>query len=432
MDIDASRRTSPPVRQATTGELMPALAPAAQPPSAPGDASSSGSTDARQPDPALQLTQPAFGQRYPNPWLEFSPLAQARTQISAIRPSLPIHDLLSSSAPQVVVRGGVCGSHADSDQDDDTLSAGPIASLIHLPATHGQPESLSAWRFAMPPLAQKLVALSGRAPAERDAVLAEASSLFDVGVDPCEVDPAYGRSILHWVSLMGDATLLTCLLRRGADRQVNALDFQHMTPLALLARLRIAPAGVQRPADTASVVCTLLDHGAQLQPLPQQGIELLFMTDLSPQLAKRLVAMAVPVDGKRIKRETPMLMACHRRNWPLADCLLELGANPRARGLFGTTALHTRDIPEWFAKRLLDCGASPHSRDMTGMTPLMVGCETGNIEVARLLLQYGASAEAIADDNLGVLDIARQTGGAIEQLIREALMLQPALKLASE
>ncbi len=348
---------------------------------------------------------------------------------------MTIHDAPGLSEPNIVVRGSMTGSDSDSDSDayrDHEPNAEMISSLIRLSATHDRPERLSSWQSAMPALASSLIALSFHPTAERDAVLAEASSLFDAGADPCEVDPSYGRSVLHWLALMGDATVVACLLRRGADRQVNTPDLDGMTPLGLLSRLRISSPGVQRPPGTAAVASLLLEHGAQLQLLPRQGSELLFMIDLTPEFARRLVAMGVPVDAGRIKRETPMLYACQRRNWLLANCLLELGADARARGLFSATALHMAGLPEWLAKALLERGAFPDSRDMTRQTPLMVCCETNNLEVARLLLQYGASPDARSDDNTSVLDIAHVTGGAIEQLIREALMLQPALKLASE
>ena len=144
------------------------------------------------------------------------------------------------------------------------------------------------------------------------------------------------------------------------------------------------------------------------------------------------IAMGVPVDGAGTDRETPMLRACLRGHWLLADTLLELGANARAHGRFGSTALHMVQLPEWLAKSLLERGALLDGRDMLRQTPLMVCCETGNLPVARLLLQWGAAVDARTADGVSVLDIAQATGGDIEQLIREALMLQPALKLASE
>mgnify|MGYP000031108798 CR=1 FL=1 len=119
-------------------------------------------------------------------------------------------------------------------------------------------------------------------------------------------------------------------------------------------------------------------------------------------------------------------------NWALAATFLQLGANARAHGRFGSSALHMAQLPEWLGKRLPELGAPPEARDVMGQTPLMVACETANLPLARLLLQCGASAEASSADGTTVLQVAQGTGGDIETLIREALMLQPALKLASE
>ena len=322
----------------------------------------------------------------------------------------------------------------DSDSDSHSESVEDcIATLIKLSQRHDRPETELAWKAAMPPLAKALIGLSFRLPAERDAVLAEASGLMGSGVDLGEVDLSYGRSVLHWLTLMGDATMVDYLLRRGAVRDIERADLGGHTPLSLLVRLRVAPLGIQRPPDTAAIVGVLLDHGAQLTSLPHRGCELLYLSDLTPALVRRLATMGVPVDGATaMDRETPMLRACLRGHWALAGTFVELGANAAVRGRFGSTALHMVQLPEWLAKQLIERGAPTEARDVMGQTPLMVACETGNLPLARLFLQYGASAKAVSADGTSVLQVAQAIGGEIERLIREALMLQPALMLASQ
>jgi ankyrin repeat protein len=307
-----------------------------------------------------------------------------------------------------------------------------IAALIQMSQHHDRPENDSAWEAAMPALAREMVALSFRSPAQRDAVLAEASSRLSAGDNLAETDPHYGRTVLHWVALMGNATITDFVLRRGGAALIEHTDFDGNTPLALVAWLRVAKRGIVRPIATVEVVDVLIQHGAQLLSLPDRGCELLYMAGLTPELAQRLVAIGVPVDGKGKEPDTPMLRACWRGNWSLAAAFVELGANVQVYGRWRGTALHMVQLPEALARRLLEKGARPNARDLTGQTPLMVCCETGDLALARLLLDYGASPDARDHAGMTVLDRAREAGGALEQLIREALMLQPALKLASE
>lgn len=368
-------------------------------------------------------------------------LLESRTDITQAPAVLPVHDeprleangVARSRADEVSDMDDRATVDRESDSDSDSDStADYISSLIQLSQRHDRPENEVAWKAAMPPLARALIGLSFRLPAEHEVVQAEMSSLLGAGVDHGEIDLQYGRSVLHWVSLMGDAAVVDYLLRHGGAQSVHSTDLGGHTPLALVARLRIAPLGVQRPHDTTTIVGLLIDRGAALPSLPHHGCELLYLTDLTPALARRVIAMGVPVDGAGTDRETPMLRACLRGHWLLADTLLELGANARAHGRFGSTALHMVQLPEWLAKSLLERGALLDGRDMLRQTPLMVCCETGNLPAARLLLQWGAAVDARTADGVSVLDIAQATGGDIEQLIREALMLQPALKLASE
>ncbi len=307
-----------------------------------------------------------------------------------------------------------------------------IAALIQMSQHHDRPETESAWDAAMPPMARELVSLSLRSPEQRDTVRAAASTLLADGAGIVEADPQYGRTVLHWVALMGNATIVDLVLRRCQAELIERTDFDGNTPLALVAWLRVAKRGIVRPIATAEVVDVLVQHGAKLAALPDHGSELLYMSGLTPALAQRLVAMGVPVDGNGKEPDTPMLRACWRGNWILAEALVELGANVRARGRWRGTALHMVNLPEALARRLLLKGADPNARDLIGQTPLMVCCEANDVPLAQLLLQFGAWVDERSHSGTSVLDIAQSAGGALEQLIREALMLQPALKLASE
>ena len=417
MDID-------PVPHAVPRVAAPATLAVAQPAQAP--------TDSGQ----LQTTSPPQ-MRQPSPRairhdLRYSPttLARAWTDLAQV----PVQDTAMrdggvQDAPECSVERAI--DIGDSDSDGDS-AADCITQLIQLSQRHDRPESEPAWCAAMPPLALALSALSFKPATARDTVMAEADALLSQYPEPGYADVMYGRSVLHWLSLVGDATIVGWMLRRTGGRDINRADFGGLTPLSLVVQLRVSPVGSHRPPDTIAIVSLLVEHGAQLDSLPEGGRELLYLPDLTPELARRLVAIGVPVEGSRAERETPMLRACMRSNWALASTLLDLGAQAGVRGRFRSSALHTAQLPVPLARQLIECGASVHARDLLGLTPLLSACQSGNVPLAQLLLQYGASPEARSDDGLSVLDAAQTSGGAIEQLIREALMLQPALKLASE
>lgn len=329
-------------------------------------------------------------------------------------------------------------SDADSSDSEEDLSSenvgNCVSSLIRMARHTDRPEREEAWEAAMPPLARSLLKLSFRPAADRDAVLAKASSLLSWDHDVSATEPLYGRSVLHWVCLLGDALIVDFTLRHGGTRCMNVPDLCGHVPLALLCKLRTIPSRRHTLPDASGIAATLIAHGASLDTLPHKGGELLFLPDLTISLASTLIGMGVPVDGggAGAGMGTPLVNACWRGHWNLAAWLADSGADVKAKGRFRSGLLHHGAMPEALASRLVDKGCNPNARDMTGQTPLMCACESGNLPLARSLLQSGAWPEAADDGGRTVLSYAESAGPEFVQLIREALMLQPALKLASE
>src|SRR3954465_10558087 len=79
-------------------------------------------------------------------------------------------------------------------------------------------------------------------------------------------------------------------------------------------------------------------------------------------------------------------------NVAVMRALLKRGANPNARGAFGTPPLHWRvrvdDLDG--ARMLLKAGADPNGLTERGVSPLSLAIANGNAEMVRLQLKAGA------------------------------------------
>jgi uncharacterized protein len=101
--------------------------------------------------------------------------------------------------------------------------------------------------------------------------------------------------------------------------------------------------------------------------------------------------------------------------------LLKEGADPNARGAFGTPALHWRvrvDDLEG-ARLLLKAGADPNGLTERGITPLNLAVDNGNADMVKLLLGAGADAKQVEPTGETLLMIASQVGvvSIVEQLL---------------
>jgi len=107
---------------------------------------------------------------------------------------------------------------------------------------------------------------------------------------------------------------------------------------------------------------------------------------------------------------------------PGMHALLKQGADPNARGWFGTPALHWRvhvdDVEE--AKRLLKAGADPNGLTERGVSPLTLAIANGNSEMVGVLLSAGADANHAEPTGETHLMMAAQAGvlAVVEQLLK--------------
>jgi uncharacterized protein len=102
--------------------------------------------------------------------------------------------------------------------------------------------------------------------------------------------------------------------------------------------------------------------------------------------------------------------------------LLKKGADPNARGSFGTPPLHWRvrvdDVAS--AKRLLKSGADPNGLTERGLSPLSIAISNGNPEMVGLLIEAGADTHHAEPSGETYLMMAAQVGvlAVVEQLLK--------------
>lgn len=106
---------------------------------------------------------------------------------------------------------------------------------------------------------------------------------------------------------------------------------------------------------------------------------------------------------------------------PVMHALLKRGADPNARGAFGTPPLQWRvrvdDLDG--ARRLLKAGADPNGLTERGVSPLSIAIANGNAEMVGLLLEAGADPNHAEPTGETHLMMAAQVGvlAVVEQLL---------------
>jgi uncharacterized protein len=122
---------------------------------------------------------------------------------------------------------------------------------------------------------------------------------------------------------------------------------------------------------------------------------------------------------------TALHLAAYFSRPALADRLLALGADAaavarndsRVQPLHGAAA--SGDVA--IARALLEHGADPDARQARGFTALMAAAQQGNEALARLLLERGADPGATADDGRAAADFADERNHhALAALLRGA------------
>ncbi|MBD94842.1 MAG: hypothetical protein CL482_11380 [Acidobacteria bacterium] len=205
-------------------------------------------------------------------------------------------------------------------------------------------------------------------------------ALLDEGVD-VNAPQGDGATALHWAVHLSDRDTVAVLLEAGAD--VDAINDLEVAPLLLAAM-----------NGDATVVRMLLEAGAD-------------------------------PNGGPVERERPLMRAAWVGSLDVVTALLDAGADPNgAEPGRGQTALMwaVSERHPTVVEMLLERGADVHAatvshltgraaeRDVTGYTPLLFAARVGDLESARMLLDADANPNAAATDRLTALGLATIRG----------------------
>ena len=113
-------------------------------------------------------------------------------------------------------------------------------------------------------------------------------------------------------------------------------------------------------------------------------------------------------------RQRPLEIALQMKNWPMAELLVQYGADVNRNATFGSSYnsllhdfIYSRNIGA--VEFLLDHGARVNIQNDAGETPLHYAARVNDPNLVTLLLQHGASRNRIIPNNQGQLpvDLAR-------------------------
>jgi ankyrin repeat protein len=191
----------------------------------------------------------------------------------------------------------------------------------------------------------------------RDAVL----SFLKAAPHRVQEAGAWGRTALHWAVSRGELGLTQLLVARGA--RVESADRWGCTPLHLAAEL-----------GRVDTVRWLLNHGADVHARLRNG-------------------------------KTVLHVAAQSRHPEVLRCLVDYGAQLDA---FAAAALGLKDTLFDQIRRDRD---TVHARLPFGATPLHVAAESGQEDLAELLVDAGAELDVVCAAELGWKDHLRELLG---------------------
>ena len=236
--------------------------------------------------------------------------------------------------------------------------------------------------------------------------------LLEAGADASEATVG-GRTALMTAARTGNADAVRALLAHGAD--VHARDDSHGQTALMWAAAE----------GNAGVVDALIRAGADVHARTERGFTAFLFAARAGRIAaaRALLAAGAGVDESLPNGVTPLLLAVTNMNYELAALLLRAGADPQsdavgwsalhqlswsrrpAIGFNNPERLHRDDVAALdLARLLLAAGANPNARirkDLqdvprqrstggAGSTPFFLAARTGDVDLMRVLLEYGA------------------------------------------
>jgi len=199
----------------------------------------------------------------------------------------------------------------------------------------------------------------------------------------------------------GDKKLVQRLLREEKSADVNARDWDELTPLIPAAS-----------AGHLDVVKLLLKEGADVNAKDKDGITALMEASIMGhgKIVDLLLKEGAEVDAKANSGVTALWLAAGEGRADVLRSLLKKGADANNHRSDDISALMTAAVGGHAAavKLLRDNGADARFADAEGITPLMNAAENGTVAVLKLLVEGEDSPDI--PDKTPYVDLVSNTG----------------------
>jgi hypothetical protein len=124
------------------------------------------------------------------------------------------------------------------------------------------------------------------------------------------------------------------------------------------------------------------------------------------------------INARNKDNKTPLHYAAECSNMEIARLLLEYGADPHAKDKYGATPLHYAASAS-VAKLLIERGVDPNVVDNNGETPLHYAARSCRIDVMRALIEHGADINVKNNNGETPLDVAKRWRCDIVSLVSQ-------------
>ena len=232
--------------------------------------------------------------------------------------------------------------------------------------------------------------------------------LLEAGADVTLGDNENSQPI-HNAAVAGHTEVIETLLASGVD--INSRDNNGMTALHF--------ALSYRQLETAAL---LLDKGADLNASNHNGFTSLHYAALGnfTDLINRLVSSDGNINVQSQDGTTPLLFASGRGNFEATTRLLELGANTELANDYGRTPLlnvvrESGNVE--MARLLIEHGADINALDIFGDSPIVLAAWRGYKAIVNLLLDH--NAEVPVDGHRGLQLIRYSAKKGLERLMKK-------------